>query len=190
MNGAVTPVPQYAFKAWTVTALHLRFWVFRITCILIDIWPSIFGLLPSPFLHQLVWIIGSLQRDRLPPWYPGATVTGIVLGVLSVTEKHLPHYTKPTLSDSDLSVRPLWHGRLPRRRLVAQRQTAGLPCPNDNGKSVAMTSRHTFLENERSRDCFCVGSKRTERRKKYMNGKMWRAPYYMWQAKLRLVLDY
>ena len=68
--------------------------------------------------------------------------------------------------------RPFSHGRLSRRRIIAQRQTAGLPCHDDCEISVAVTSEILSLSSLKmnaqynaitGRDYCCVGPKRAEK---------------------------
>ena len=171
MNGAVIPVPQHALRAWTGTALNLRFLLFQITCILIYIWPGISVLSFHHFFFTSCFECRIFKSDRLPPKYPVSTVTGLVLGDLRVTAEHVPHCTKPNLATTILSARPLWHGRMSQWWLVAKREPAGRTVSRRQREVCRRDVRHTFLkmnaqDNARTgRDYCCVGSNRRRKEK-------------------------
>ena len=92
----------------------------------------------------------------------------IVLGVLSVTEKHLPHFTKPNLSDNDLSIKTLLTWATASTATCRPETDGWPPMPRRQREVCRRDVRHTSLiisENERSRDCCCIGWKKTERRR-------------------------
>ena len=129
INGTVTPVPQHAFRPWTGIALHLRFLLFRITCILIYIWPGISGILPVSF-HPF-FFTSWFEQSGLYNSIGFRLSTLLLLSRALCREFSADGETPPALHQTELKRQ---------RRLVDQRQTAGLPCPDDNGKSVAVTS--------------------------------------------------